>query len=234
MILRCLIIDDEPLAQSVIENYMERVNELQLVKKCSNAMEGFEILHKEKIDIIFLDIQMPVIDGLNFIKSLSNPPAVILTTAFPNHALEGYELGVVDYLLKPISFERFLKAVNKVIEQKKLAISNDNSSSADFIFVKVDSKLIKLNFDDIFYIEGMKDYLKIFTKVKMYVVHQTMKKMEELLPRQNFLRVHKSYIVSLKAVKSIVGNMVEIENNQIPIGNNYKDNLIKSVFKIQD
>src|SRR6185436_42626 len=148
--MRCLIVDDEPLAQEVLEHYVQRVDELQLIKKCSNAMEAVQILHKEKVDLIFLDIQMPAMDGLSLLKSLKNPPAVILTTAFPKYAIESYDLDVVDYLLKPISFERFLKAVNKVIDQRKGA--QEEYATADYLFLKVDSKLVKVNFSDIVYI----------------------------------------------------------------------------------
>ncbi|MBX7109190.1 MAG: LytTR family DNA-binding domain-containing protein [Chitinophagales bacterium] len=228
--LKCIIVDDEPLAQEVLENYLQRIGgEIQLVKKCSNALDAFQALHDERIDLLFLDIQMPVIDGLSFLKSLKNPPSVVLTTAYPNHALEGYDLDVVDYLLKPISFERFLKAVNKVIELRK---TGDGAGNADFMFVKVDSKLVKVNYADIIYIEGMKDYLKIFVKERPLVVHQTMKKIEDLLPKNKFIRVHKSYIVAISAVNSIVGNFIEINGKEIPIGANYKEHLIKLVFKM--
>ncbi|MBK6483708.1 MAG: response regulator transcription factor [Chitinophagaceae bacterium] len=231
--LKCIIVDDEPLAQEVLENYIQRLSgELNLIKKCSNALDAFESLHNERIDLLFLDIQMPVIDGLSFLKSLKNPPSVILTTAYPNHALEGFELDVADYLLKPISFERFLKAVNKVIELRKSAISGEGST--EYMFVKVDSKLVKVNYSDIIYIEGMKDYLKIFVKERPLVVHQTMKKIEDLLPRNKFVRVHKSYIVSIGAVNSIVGNFIEINGKEIPIGANYKEFLLKMVFKMNN
>ncbi len=231
--LKCIIVDDEPLAQEVLENYIQRLaGELNLIKKCSNALDAFESLHNEKIDLLFLDIQMPVIDGLSFLKSLKNPPSVILTTAYPNHALEGFELDVADYLLKPISFERFLKAVNKVIELRKSGINGEGST--EYMFVKVDSKLVKVNYSDIIYIEGMKDYLKIFVKERPLVVHQTMKKIEDLLPKNKFVRVHKSYIVSIGAVNSIVGNFIEINGKEIPIGANYKEFLLKMVFKMNN
>ncbi|MBA2407576.1 MAG: response regulator transcription factor [Chitinophagales bacterium] len=230
--LRCIIIDDEPLALEVLENYIQRMADLQLIRKCSNALEAFQSLNNERVDLLFLDIQMPVIDGLSFLKSLKNPPAVILTTAYPNHAIEGFDLNVADYLLKPISFERFLKAVNKVIEQHK--IQGDGDTQSDYMFMKVDSKLVRVNYADITYIEGMKDYLKIYTKEKLLVVHQTMKKIEEILPKSRFIRVHKSYMVSLGAVNSIVGNFVEINGKEIPIGANYKDDLIRLVFKLSN
>ena len=232
--LRCLIVDDEPLAQEIIENYISRVRELTLVKKCDDAMQAFEILRKEKIDLIFLDIQMPVIDGLGFLKSIKNAPGVIITTAFPQHALESYDFDVIDYLMKPVSFERFLKAVHKVLDLKKVAQSESVSTSPEYLFLKVDSKLVRVNFSDILYIEGMKDYLKVFLKDKFLVVHMTMKKLEELIPAQQFVRVHKSYIISLPSIKSIVGNYIELSDKQIPIGANYKDELIKVVFKLSN
>src|SRR6185295_12564991 len=230
--MRCLIVDDEPLAQEVLENYVQRVEELHLVKKCSNAMQAMQVLHKDKVDLLFLDIQMPAMDGLSFLKSLKNPPSVILTTAYPKYAVQGYDLDVVDYLLKPISFERFLKSVNKAIDLRKGA--QEESASAEYLFLKVDNKLVKVNFADIVYIEGMKDYLKVFVKEKLLVVHKTMKSIEDLLPKNKFIRVHKSYIVSLGMVNSIVGNMVEINGKEIPIGANYKEQLIKMVFKLSN
>jgi DNA-binding LytR/AlgR family response regulator len=232
--MKCLIVDDEPLAQELIESYIARIPNLEVVKKCNDAIQAFEVMKKEKIDLIFLDIQMPVIDGLGFLKSVKNIPAVIITTAFPQHALESYDFDVTDYLLKPISFERFLKAVNKVHDQKKNISSNTPEQKTDFIFLKVDGKLVKVNFSEIMYVEGMKDYLKVFLKDKFYVVHQTMKKFEESLPHQQFVRVHKSYIVSLPAVKTIIGNYIEVNDQHIPIGANYKDELIQLVFKLND
>ena len=231
--MKCLIVDDEPLAQEVIENYIARIPNLEVVKKCSDAIQAFEVMKREKIDLIFLDIQMPVIDGLSFLKSVKNIPAVIITTAFPQHALESYDFDVTDYLLKPISFERFLKAVNKVVDKTNAAASAAEPKS-DFTFLKVDGKLIKVNFSEIMYVEGMKDYLKVFLKDKFYVVHQTMKRFEESLPHQQFVRVHKSYIVSLAAVKTIIGNYIEVNDQHIPIGANYKDELIQLVFKLNE
>ena len=231
--MKCLIVDDEPLAQEVIENYIARIPNLEVVKKCSDAIEAFEVMKREKIDLIFLDIQMPVIDGLGFLKSVKNTPSVIITTAFPQHAVESYDFDVTDYLLKPISFERFLKAVNKVLDKKNNA-SSAHEQKTDFTFLKVDGKLVKVNFSEIMYVEGMKDYLKVFLKDKFYVVHQTMKRFEESLPHQQFVRVHKSYIVSLAAVKTIIGNYIEVNDQHIPIGANYKDELIQLVFKLND
>ena len=229
--IRCILVDDEPLALEVLENYVERVSELQLVRKCDDALQAFEILHKEPIDLIFLDIQMPVIDGLGFLKSLKNPPAVILTTAFPQHAVESYNLNVVDFLLKPISFERFLKAFNKVKEKSNVTSQSSHIANVNYIFLKVDSKLLRINFSEMLFVEGMKDYLKIYLKDKMLVVHQTMKSLEESLPPEMFRRVHKSYIVSLSAVRSVTGNFIEIADKEVPIGANYKEELLSTILK---
>jgi DNA-binding LytR/AlgR family response regulator len=224
-------VEDEPLAQQVLEKYISQSGELKLIRKCSNALEAAPVLHRERVDVMFLDINMPVIDGLSFLKSLKNPPAVIITTAYPEHALEGFDLDVTDYLLKPISFERFLKAVNKVIDLHRPQQTAETDNNEEFMFMKVDSKLVKVNYADIIYVEGMKDYLKVFVKDKLLVIHQTMKRFEELLPKTKFIRVHKSYIISLRAVSSITGNTVEIAGKEIPIGANYKDQLLATVYK---
>jgi len=231
--LKCMVVDDEPLAQQVLQNYIARVPDLKLQHTCRTAMEAFELLHKDKIDLLFLDIHMPVMDGLSFLRSLKNPPSVIFTTAFPEHAIEGFDLDAVDYLLKPIPFERFLKAVNKSLEARKAPASHDNASQPmDFMFVKSDNKLVKVNFADIMFVEAMKDYLRIYLRDgKKVIVHHTMKKMEEALPADKFIRMHKSYIMSLQAIRSISGNMVEVDGHQLPIGALYKETLLKRVYK---
>ncbi len=228
--LNCIIVDDEPLAQEVIERHISGMNDLILVKKCSNALEAFEVLHTEPVDLMFLDISMPVISGIDFLRSLRKAPAVIITSAYPEFAVQGYELDVMDYLVKPVSIERFMKAVNKVIERINIGQSAASESQArvDYMFVKSDQKLIKIKFNDIEYIEGMKDYVKIFTHERMIVTLHTMKFFEANLPR-NFLRIHKSYIINLDGIKSISGNEVEIKNQKLPIGSSYKENLMKVV-----
>jgi DNA-binding LytR/AlgR family response regulator len=220
------------LAQEVIERYLRNINELELVGKCSNALEAFEVLHNEHIDLMFLDISMPVISGIDFLRSLRLAPAVIITTAYPDFALQGYELDVIDYLVKPISLERFMRAVNKVIERIKKptpVIAESKQIKADYMFVKCDQKLIKIRFNDIDYIEGMKDYVKIFTNDKMIVTLHTMKFFENNLPSHIFIRIHKSYIVNVDAIKTISGNELEINQTKIPIGNSFKDNVLKHI-----
>ena len=243
--LNCLVVDDEPLAQNVLAMHISKIPTLRLVQKCSNAIEAFEALHKHEIDLLFLDINMPVISGLNFLRSLKNPPAVILTTAYTEHAMDSYALEVVDYLLKPIPFDRFLRAVKKATallgtNGRKIPTTAEEQNVADvvvtkhlkdYFFVKSDGKLVKIDHSDIKYIEGLKDYLKIYTKGQTIVCHQTMKAMEELLPAEHFMRVHKSYIVALSAIKSIAVNLIFLNNDRVelPLGSTYRDALIAAV-----
>ena len=229
-----IIVDDEPLAQEVLETYINKFPTLNLIAKCSNAIEAFEVLDNNNIDLIFLDIQMPQISGIDFLKTLANPPHVIFTTAFSEYAIEGFELNVVDYLLKPISLERFAKAVNKatkLIQEKTSNIGKTAESSADYIFVKADKKLIKLHFNDIFYIEGLKDYVILHTPQKRIVTLQTMKSLETKLPADIFMRIHRSYIVNLGNISVVEGNTVQINSKIIPIGKNYKDVLLSLINK---
>lgn len=226
--IRCLIVDDEPLAQNIIETYIQRVSYLTLVTKCENAIEAYEIVQREPIDLIFCDIQMPEITGIEFIKSLKNTPFVIFTTAFPDYAIEGFNVDAVDYLLKPISFDRFLRSVNKA--ENLINHSNPQprtENGAGHLFVKEGYKLVRINNADIFYIEGMKDYVKISTPGKIVITHITLKRLEELLPADEFLRTHKSFIVRFGAIKAINGNTIEIINNSaVPIGLQYRDGLM--------
>lgn len=238
--INTIIVDDEPLAQDVLETYIEKIPELNLVKKCSNALEANEALKSEDIDLMFLDIQMPQLTGTDFLKTLNNPPLVIFTTAYPNYAIEGFELNALDYLLKPISLERFMKAVNKAMDQidlqhKDAGSGGTEEENPDFIFVKADKKLIKIKYDDILYIEGLKDYVIIRMDKSRVITLQTMKSLEEKLPSGMFRRIHRSYIVSIDKINAVIGNMVEvIEKNQpkhLPIGKNYRDELLAIINK---
>ena len=235
--MNTIIVDDEPLALEVLETYISQFPELKLVAKCNNAIEAFEGLNSQKIDLMFLDIQMPQISGIDFLKTLSNPPKVILTTAFPNYALEGYELNVVDYLLKPIGFDRFSKAVNKFLELSKnnvlspKKLEQQEEEKPDYIFVKADKKLIKIKFEDIFYVEGLKDYVILHTPTGRIVTLQTMKSLEEKLPQDIFMRVHRSFIANLKKIEVIEGNSLIINKKSIPIGKNYRDELLIIINK---
>jgi len=239
--INVIIVDDEPLAQDVLETYIEKIPELHLVQKCSNAFEANDALKNNNIDLMFLDIQMPQLTGIDFLKTLAKPPLVIFTTAYSNYAIEGFELNALDYLLKPISMERFMKAVNKAVEQLDLQNREKPGEVAateerpDFIFVKADKKLVKVNFEDVIYIEGLKDYVIIRADKGRIITLQTMKSLEDKLPSTQFKRIHRSYIVNISKITAIVGNMVEvIEKNvakHLPVGKNYRDELLEIINK---
>ncbi len=242
--INVIIVDDEPLAQDVLETYIEKIPELNLIKKCNNAFEANDALKNNDIDLMFLDIQMPQLTGIDFLKTLNKPPLVIFTTAYPNYAIEGFELDALDYLLKPISVDRFMKAANKAIDQVGLqqkddaAGAPDQSTSApkqDYFFVKADKKLVKVNFKEIIYIEGLKDYVIIRMDSSRVITLQTMKSLEQKLPSGQFMRIHRSYIVNVEKINAIIGNMVEVmEKNQakhLPIGKNYREDLLTMINK---
>ncbi len=233
--LNVLIVDDEPLALDIIETFVARIDDLKLIRRCSNAIEAKEALEEHHVDLMFLDIQMPQITGVEFLKSLENPPMVIFTTAYSNYAIESYELNALDYLLKPISFDRFQKAVAKAVEQHQLHKQTEQESVAapeevDHIYVKSDKKLMRVKYSDMIYIEGLKDYVIIRMDTGRIITLQTMKSLEEKLPRNQFRRVHRSYIVAVDKILSIEGNMIEVlekgQKKLIPIGKNYRDELL--------
>lgn len=230
--LKCLIVDDEPLALDVLETYIERLDYLTLSGKCKNAIEAFNFLQKQKIDLLFLDIQMPQLTGIDFLRSLLNPPKVILTTAFREYALDGYELNVLDYLLKPIPFDRFLLAVNKAIpketESLPMFLNPFKQNPLDaFIYIKADKKMVKIFLKDILYIESLKDYVRIKTKQKEVVAYQTISFLEEKLPDHQFVRIHKGFIVSLGNISAFTPIHVEVDGKSIPIGRMYKNEALK-------
>ena len=230
--IKCIIVDDEILAQQVIESHLRNTPQLELAGICNNVVEAKNILDKTEIDLIFLDIQLPGMTGLNFLRSFPESPMVILTTAYAEHALESYEFNVIDYLLKPISLERFTRAINKLGNGRLLALTaKERENSTDHIFIRSGSKFFKVNFSEILFIESMKDYLKIHTKDHKLVTHQTMGDMEKLLPARQFIRVHKSFIVAIDHIKSIYGNTVETGGTTVPIGNSYKNNVMGLIGK---
>lgn len=225
--IRCIIVEDEILAQQVIQSHLRQTDQFELAAICHNASEALQVLQKQEIDLIFLDIQLPGMTGLHFLRTLPNPPLVVLTTAYPEYALESYEFSVIDYLLKPISFERFRKTLNKITDGRlftQTAAERDNGYG-DHIFIKSGNKFFKVNFSEILYIEAMKDYLKIYTTEYKLIAHQTMNDMEKTLPAKQFIRVHKSFIVAVACIKSIYGSCIEINNATIPIGNSYRSNV---------
>jgi len=232
-VIKCIIVEDETLAQQVLQSHLQMTDRFELLAVCNNALEARDVLNNRDIDLMFLDIQLPGMTGLHFLRTLQNPPLVVLTTAYSEYAVESYEFNIIDYLLKPISFERFCKAVNKIVDGRLLTqpAKERESQSTDHIFVKSNSKFIKVNFSEIIYIEGMKDYLKVHARDYKLVTLQTMNEMEKILPPRQFMRVHKSYIVAVSHIKSIYGNSIELGNETIPIGVSYKEKVMELVNK---
>lgn len=238
MTIRCLAVDDEPLALDIIESYISKLPYLKLVKTCSSATEAMQVLREEQIDLMFLDIEMPELTGIQFLNILKNQPLIIFTTAYPDYALEGFNQDAVDYLLKPIPFDRFLKAVTKAQERLQRVPAKTTEAAPipapaaqehDFMFVKADYKTIRVDFKDILWIEGLKDYIIIQTKDQKIITLLSMSKMMEKLPESKFLRVHRSFIVSLQKIDSIEKSRIRIGNKEIPIGEVYKDTFLKWV-----
>ncbi len=229
----CLIVDDEQPARHLMQEYVKKVPALELIGMCKNPMEAMEILRAEQIDIMFLDIQMPELTGVEFLKILQNKPAVIFTTAYSEYALEGYQLDVIDYLVKPFPFERFLKAVNKAMEYVDLRRGDgmrQGERERDYVILHADHKIYKVHLDDILYIEGLKEYVSYFTKEKRIIVLQSLKSIEDSLPGDKFIRVHRSYIVPIRRIKNLYGNQVQIGDKMIPVGRSYKDEVMRRVF----
>jgi len=237
--LTCLIVDDEELARTLLENYISRLPYLKLAGKCSNPIEALQLLQHQSVDLIFLDIQMPEMIGTDFLKSLSHKPMVIFTTAYAEYALESYELNVVDYLLKPFPFERFLKAVNKASDLSKLkgkegrnsTISSESSTNEkNYILVKSEHKVHRISYNDIQYIQSMREYVAYYTPTGRILSLGSLKKLEIDLPRSQFLRIHKSYIISKEKVATLEGNLVHIGKEKIPIGASYREEVLKLLF----
>lgn len=233
--MNCVIIDDEPLAREGIANYVREVDFLHLTATCENPVELIKILDQHVIHLIFLDIQMPKMNGIDFLKIVKNPPIVIITTAFPTYALEGFQLNVLDYLLKPITFERFFKSVNKAKDYYQLLTkptvtdAEKKDPQPDYFFIKCGSKYEKIQLADILYVEGMQNYVTIYTSKGKYLTLLNLKNLEENLNSKAFIRVHKSYIVSINKIEAIEGNEIFIQSNRIPISRNYREEVIEKV-----
>lgn len=233
-IINCMIVDDEPMARDVIRRYIEKISLLHLSGECSNAIEALVFLKSNPVDLIFLDIRMPELLGTEFVQSLQNPPKIVFTTAYKEYALEGFELDAIDYLLKPVRFERFLKAVNKAFPKmgdhldKQLASTTEKNTNNDFIYLRVDRKLVKILLDDIIYIESIRDYIKVHTRTKSYITRQTISSIEAMLSGNEFIRIHRSYIISFSKVKSFNNELVEVGNIELPIGKLYRNNFVKT------
>jgi len=234
--IRCLIVDDEELARNLLEKFISKLPHLEMVDKCENPVKAMEVLQKEKIDLLFLDIQMPEMTGVEFLKILPNKPVVIFTTAYSEYALEGYELDITDYLLKPFSFDRFVQAVNKAVELIALKNGSNNASvseiAKDYLLVNADHKIFKLKFSDIEYIEGMREYVAFHTASQGRILSlMSLKKLEEDLPSEQFMRIHKSYILNSQKVKALEGNLVHLGEKKLPIGASYREKVLGQIFK---
>jgi DNA-binding LytR/AlgR family response regulator len=234
--ITCLAVDDEPLALSILTKYIGSVESLELVGACQNAVEALQMLQQYKVDLIFLDIQMPQIMGTDFIRTLKKSPKIIFTTAFRKYAIEGFELDAVDYLLKPISFERFLKAVNKVLQtaldapDSKYHMNDSVSESTNgCLYFRVDRKMVKVFLHDILYVEGFSDYVKIVTTTKTLITKQLISALEETLPKEIFMRIHRSFIISIDKINSYNADIIVIGTAELPIGRLFKQNVIKKL-----
>ena len=234
--IKCVTIDDEPLARECIENYIREVDFLEFVGTGNNPLQLNTLLGKTEVDLIFLDIQMPIMNGIEFLKMTANPPMVIITTAYPSYALESFQLDVLDYLLKPITFNRFFKAVSKARDYHQLITGSAQTidqpkTEADYFFIKCDYKYERIYFDDVLYIQGLQNYVTIFTTKGKYITMLSLKNVEENLDKQSFIRVHKSYIISIPKIEAIENNEVCIQSFRIPISRNYRDEVIDRVIK---
>lgn len=236
MRIKCIIVDDEAFARKGLEKYAQTIDFLEVKGLCKNAIQANTLLKSEEIDLIFLDIEMPLISGMDFLKSLNNPPKVIFTTAYSEYAIESFEFDVVDYLVKPISFERFLQAANKaynmLADRKNEAVSEaENGKNLDYIFVKVDKELVKIKLDEILFIQGMQNYVNIVTTTSKHMVLVPLKNVLEMVPESKFYQTHKSYIISLDKVHAISGNQIIIADQRIPISRTCKEELMNRLLK---
>lgn len=229
--LRCLVIDDESVAIKGIVNYIGKIDFLEVTDTCSSALHAAAILKKEKIDLMFLDINMPYLSGLNFLESLEKAPLTIITTAYSEYALEGYRLNVIDYLLKPIAFQRFFQAATKALNifKSNVSIKSNDEFITSYLYVRQGDSFRKISRDDILYIEGMQNYLKIHLKSEVLIIHQTMVSLEEMLPKELFFRTHRSFLVNLSHIDSISGGRIIIDGKELPIASTRKEELLNTV-----
>ncbi|WP_207765284.1 LytR/AlgR family response regulator transcription factor [Solitalea longa] len=233
--INCLIVDDEPPALDVLQKYIEAVPNLQLTGSCINCVEALRYLQGEKVDLLFLDIKMPQLLGTDFVRTLKNPPKIIFTTAFRKYAVEGFELDAVDYLLKPISFDRFIKAVNKVMQTQlpsnggNSEINNNGSNNKNeaFIYFRADRKMIKVLLKDILFVESLKDYIRVITRSKQIITKLSISALESMLPEDQFIRIHRSYLVAIDKIDSFTADDIEIEKKELPIGRMYQHEINK-------
>jgi len=228
--IKCLIVDDEPLAIDVIENYLGRLKDVE-TQSCQNAVEALQLMKTETFNVVFLDIEMPLLTGFDFLKTVKNPPAIIITTAYREYAVEGFEYEVTDYLVKPISFPRFMKAFERVLKIHDHNEEQPDGDSNQFLFLKVDRKLVKILIQDILHIESLKDYIRVTTTSGVFISYQSLTSITEKLPPKKFMRIHRSFTVALDKVNSVEGNCVEIGGALIPISRELKQEVLKLLNK---
>jgi DNA-binding LytR/AlgR family response regulator len=233
MTIKCLVVDDEPVARKGLSGYVKQIPFLTLVNSSKSALEANEVLHKEEVDLLFLDIQMPDLTGTEFVRSLENPPAVIFTTAYRDYAIEGFELNALDYLVKPISFQRFLKAANKALsffEMQRQPLLKPTGAEQGYFFIKSDGQFIKIKLDDVLFFESEKDYVFIYTEQKRYLTLLSLKQLEKELPPDRFLRVHRSFLVSLEKVELVDGNQLIIKDKRIPVSRSLQETIFNTLI----
>ncbi|WP_440122576.1 LytR/AlgR family response regulator transcription factor [Tenacibaculum sp. Ill] len=229
--ITCVIVDDEPIAREILESFIDKTPNLELISSCKNAMEALQVAQTENIDLFFLDINMPEITGLSLAKIINNKSQIIFTTAYRDYAVDGFNLSVIDYLLKPISFDRFLQAIQKVTNNNmKISIENDNKK--DFMFVRADRKMVKINFKDILYIESLGDYVKVFTNNDTVITRETISNFQTTLPSDCFIRVHRSYIVSISKISSYTNEYIEIAKKAVSISRSYKESVLQKLAQV--
>nr|WP_319510108.1 LytTR family DNA-binding domain-containing protein [uncultured Draconibacterium sp.] len=231
--IRCIIVDDEPMAREILENHLRKIETVEIVASCKNAIEAFNVISSQPVDLVFLDINMPEISGLSFAKSINNSVKVIFTTAYREYAVDGFDLQAVDYLLKPISFGRLMQSINKYLSENQQMTLEEPAKiepeKSESIFVRSDRKMIKINFPEILYIESLADYIKIHLVDKTIVTRETISSIEAKLPQQDFLRVHRSFIVAVNAINSFTTEIIEIGKKQIPVSRSYKEAVLKKL-----
>ncbi len=231
---RCIIVDDEPLARKVLKNYLSNLDSFELYGEASNVIEAFSMMEKVKIDLIFLDINMPELSGIDFIKTLEDKPSIIITTAYREYAVEGFELDVVDYLVKPITLPRFMNALNKFRRLWSINVTSYYESATNdetFLFIKADKRMVKTYYDEILYIESLKDYVRVVTESEQLITHSNLSNFTDLLPESKFIRIHKSYTISRSKIKALEGNTIEIGGRKLPIGRNFQQTVKKEILK---
>jgi len=235
-IIQCIIVDDEPIAREILENHLKKIAVIEVVGTCKNAIEAFNIMNAKQIDLIFLDINMPEISGLSFAKSINQDIKIIFTTAYREYAVDGFNLQAVDYLLKPISFERLVQAVNKYLGENSTdiieTVSEIINEKSDFIFVRADRKMLKITFSEINYIESFSDYVKIHLEEKTIVTRETITNIEAKLPQKDFIRIHRSYIVSMHKIESFTNEFIEVNKKAIPISRSYKKDVLNRLENV--